>query len=163
MKTQTPFWKLFKPKACSVGLKAKDPSEVPAELVGNLVKAGLLEESDAAAAVSAIESREQLASTGVGQGVAIPHVQLQGLDKAVVSLSVHKDGVEWRAIDGAPVHLYFTVLRPSEATDEHDPERHLEMMRWISRLARHDDFRRFALGVGTRTDLVNLLKEMAEV
>ena len=163
MKTQAPFWKLFKPKACSVGLKASDPAQLPAELIENLVKANLLEAEQSEAAVAAIEAREQLASTGVGQGVAIPHVQIPGLDKVVVSLSLHKAGVDWRAIDGAPVNLFFVVLRPTEATDDYDPERHLEMMRWISRLARHDDFRRFALGVGTRTDLVNLLKEMAEV
>lgn len=163
MKTQSPFWKLFKPKACSVRLKSVDPAAVPEELVGNLVKADLLDESIAPGAVEAVQAREQLASTGVGQGVAIPHVQVPGLERVVVSLSMHVGGVEWRAIDGQPVHLFFTVLRPEMPTDEYDPEKHLEMMRWVSRLARHDDFRRFALGVTTRTALVDLLKEMAEV
>jgi mannitol/fructose-specific phosphotransferase system IIA component (Ntr-type) len=45
----------------------------------------------------------------------------------------------------------------------HDPDRHLEMMRWIARLGRDGDFRRFAVRVKTKTELVDLLKEMSAV
>ncbi|MEO0661232.1 MAG: PTS sugar transporter subunit IIA, partial [Planctomycetota bacterium] len=105
--------------------------------------------------------REELASTGVGMNVAIPHVKVDGLQEAICSLSVSPEGIEWRAVDGEPVHILFTVLRPGGATDQHDPEQHLEMMRWIARLARDPDFRGFALQARTKAELVGLLKEMS--
>ena len=159
----TAAWKLFKPKACSIKLKATSQEELFDELVDVVVKGGLLPEDRAGDARAALEAREKMASTGVGKGVAIPHVKLAGLDRAVCSLSIHPEGVDWNALDGEPVQIFFTVLRPDGETAEHDPERHLEMMRWISRLARHDDFRRFAIGARKKTELVDLLKEMSQV
>lgn len=162
MKTDSQaFWKLFRPAACSVRLKGLNPDEVFAEVVDNLVKGGQLPAELTAPALAALTDRERMASTGVGMGVAVPHVKLAGLERAAVSFSVQPDGLDWRAIDGEPVYLFFTVLRPVEAGGEHDPDRHLEMMRWIARLCRHEDFRRFACGAKTRTELVDLLREMA--
>ena len=161
--TQPAFWKLFKPKACSLGLSAPDKPAALAEIVQNLVDADGLSAGLSSAALSALTERERVASTGVGQSVAIPHVELAGIGRAVVSLSLHKEGLDWAAVDGGLVHVCFTVLRPKEAGSEHDPKRHLEMMRWIARLARQRDFRIFALQVKTRTALVDLLKEMSNI
>ena len=159
----TDYWKLFKAKCCSVGVKATDRAGVFEELVDNLVTGGELDESLREAAVRALTEREEMASTGLGMGVAIPHVKLKGLDKAAVSLSVHKDGVDWAALDGEAVHLFFTVLRPEKAGDQHDPERHLGMMQWIARLTRDGDFRRFAQNATAKKELVDLLKEKSAV
>ena len=125
------------------------------------MKAGAITESQTEAVLEALREREGLASTGIGQNVAIPHVKVAGIDQAVLSLCAHKEGVEWAAVDGEPVHVFFLVLRPEEAGDLHDPERHLEMMRWIADLARNRDFRRFATQARTRKELVDLLKEMS--
>ncbi|MCB9914399.1 MAG: PTS sugar transporter subunit IIA [Planctomycetes bacterium] len=157
------YWKEFKPKSCSINLKAETKVEALAEIVDNMIKADALEEGLRESAVTALERREELASTGVGMGVAIPHVKLPGLTRVVCTLSVHKDGVDWNAVDGEAVHLFFAVLRPERAGDEHDPERHLEMMTWIARLAREADFRRFARAARNKTELVELLKEMSAV
>lgn len=157
------FWKQFKPKCCSVNLKAEDKPAALVELVENLVKAKALPAELEAAAVEALVAREDLGSTGVGAGVAIPHVKLKGLDRVACSVSIHREGLEWAAIDGEPVNIYFTVLRPERAGDQHDPERHLEMMTWIAKLAREPDFRRFAGRAKTKTELVDLLKEMSAV
>ena len=157
------WWKQFKPKVCSVKLRSNTKQEVLDEVVANLVAGGLLGGELREAATKALLDREDLASTGIGMGVAIPHVKLRGIDKAVCSLSVHPTGLEWAALDGAPVQILFSVLRPTEASEHHDPERHLEMMRWIAKLAREADFRNFALRARTKTDLVNLLKEMSAV
>jgi len=157
------FWKLFKAKSCSLSLTGSSKDEVLVELVDALVKGGSLDEELQDEALAALREREALATTGVGQNVAIPHVKLAGLERAVASLSVHREGVEWAAVDGQPVQLVFTVLRPAQESEHHDPEVHLEMMRWISRLGRERDFRSFALQAGTRSQLVDLLKEMAGV
>jgi mannitol/fructose-specific phosphotransferase system IIA component (Ntr-type) len=157
------FWKQFKPKSCSVGLKSASKDQLLREIVQNMVEGGSLSAEFAPAAVVALEQREKLGSTGVGMGVAIPHVQLAGIEHSVSTLSVHASGVEWAAVDGEKAQLFFTVLRPDKSGDQHDPARHLEMMRWISRLARDRDFRCFALQAKTRTELVDLLKEMSQV
>ena len=157
------FWKNFKPKACSVQLKADVKDLVLEELVDNMVKGSVLDEGLRAAAIKALKDREQMASTGVGMSVAIPHVKLARLERVAVSFGVHREGVEWQAVDGETVKIFFAVLRPEESTADHDPARHLDMMRWIARLARESDFRRFALQAKTKTELVDLLKEMARV
>jgi PTS system nitrogen regulatory IIA component len=157
------YWKQFKPKSCSVNLKAFDKAGALSEIIENMVKAGVLEEELQSAAADALEKREELASTGVGMGVAIPHVKIPGLSRVVCTLSVHQDGLEWASVDGEPVHVFFAVLRLERAGDEHDPDRHIEMMTWIARLAREADFRRFARAAKTKSELVNLLKEMSAV
>ncbi|MBC8451329.1 MAG: PTS sugar transporter subunit IIA [Planctomycetes bacterium] len=157
------FWKLFDPKGCSVRLKSKTKEETLLELVENFVSGGLLTDAASKKAKVALEERERAASTGIGRGVAIPHVKVAGLDQAVMSLSVHRDGLDWDALDREPVQIIFTVLRPERAGDLHDPERHIEMMRWVARLAQDSDFRSFALGVRNKRELVGLLREKADL
>jgi mannitol/fructose-specific phosphotransferase system IIA component (Ntr-type) len=157
------FWKQFKAKSCSLDLSAGTKPAVLAEVVETLVASDALPAELRAAALDALMERERAGSTGVGMNVAIPHVKLKGLERAACSLSVHAAGVEWQAVDGAPVHILFAVLRPEKAGDQHDPEKHLEMMRWIARLSRDADFRRFALRVKTKAELIDLLKEKSAV
>ena len=57
----------------------------------------------------------------------------------------------------------FVILRPERSGSRFHPERHLDMMKWISTLGREGDFRRFALGVANRTELVDLLTEKSEL
>ena len=153
-------WKLFRPEACLLPLQGSDKEAVLAELVDGLVRGGALEAPLRARALAALVTRERSTSTGFGHGVAIPHVRVSGLLETAASLSVLPAGCEWGAIDGEPVQLVFTVLRPDRPTDRHDPARHLELMRWIARLARSSDFRSFALQARSRTALVELLREM---
>lgn len=157
------YWKLFKAKSCSVRLTSGTKEEVLAEILAGMVAGRSLEREFIESALEGLLERERLATTGVGQNVAIPHIKVEGLDSVAASLCVHPEGVEWNAIDGEPVQVFFTVLRPVEAGPRHDPDAHLEMMRWISRLGRERDFRSFALQARTRKELVDLLKEMSHV
>ncbi|MBI5431345.1 MAG: PTS sugar transporter subunit IIA [Planctomycetes bacterium] len=157
------FWKHFKAKSCSIGLEALDKELVLAEIVARMIEGDAIDPKFERDALAALIARESQASTGIGMNVAIPHVQIAGLEQAVTTLCVHPGGVKWGAIDGEPVHLFFAVLRPDRATAAHDPAKHLEMMRWIARLGRSPDFRRFAIAAKTKSELVDLLKEMAHV
>lgn len=156
-------WKQFKSKACSIALQAEDKPAALEEIVGNFVGAQVLDRAQGALALAAMTDREALATTGVGMGVAIPHIKLAGLERAVASLSVHRTGLEWGAVDGEPVQVVFAVLRPDRPSDLHDPAQHLELMQWIARLARNADFRSFALQATRKAQLVELLQEMAGV
>src|SRR5262249_1163070 len=147
----------------SIRLKSSTKEAALVEIVSNLVQAEVLSADLAPDAERALLERERTASTGVGMSVAIPHVKITGLERAICSLSVHPEGLPWEAVDGAPVRLLFTVLRPDARSTVHDPEQHLDLMRWIARLSRDGDFRRFALNVKTKTELVDLLREMSTV
>ena len=153
----------FKSKGCLLKLKADDKAGALDEMVDQLVSSKLLDAKIEESVRKAVHEREALASTGVGMNVAIPHVKVEELKEVHCSLAVHQDGLEWQAVDGAPVNIIFMVLRPTEATEDYDPEEHIEMMRWIARLAREADFRGFALQARTKAELTGLLKEMAAV
>ena len=77
--------------------------------------------------------REQLGSTGIGSGIAIPHCKLPGLGHGVVALGLVPAGVDFGAIDGNPVKLFFLVLSPPES-----PAEHLQILAAISRWIKAD-------------------------
>jgi PTS system nitrogen regulatory IIA component len=80
--------------------------------------------------------REQLQSTGIGDGVAIPHGALADLGAQIASLLIVPDGVEFAAIDGQKVTILFAVVGPKRATGEH-----LKALARVSRLLRNKGFR----------------------
>jgi mannitol/fructose-specific phosphotransferase system IIA component (Ntr-type) len=153
--------KRFKSKACSVSLEASTKEGCLRELAQLLVDSGQLQARQVPALEAAFLERERVASTGVGAGVAIPHVKLAGLKETALAFGLHKKGVQWAAVDGEPAHLFFAVVRPAAASELHDPKQHLELIQWIAQLARAKDFCRFALAAQTRTELADLLREMA--
>lgn len=84
----------------------------------------------------ALLDREQLQSTGIGEGVAIPHGALPQLAEQVAALLIVPDGVEFQAIDDAKVTILFGVITPKRATGEH-----LKTLARVSKLLRNKDFR----------------------
>jgi PTS system nitrogen regulatory IIA component len=84
----------------------------------------------------ALLDREQLQSTGIGEGVAIPHGALPQLTEQVAALLIVPDGVEFQAIDDAKVSILFGVITPKRATGEH-----LKTLARVSKLLRNKDFR----------------------
>ncbi len=102
--------------------------------------AGLLAHGNSRVAKTEVErvltEREQLQSTGIGDGVAIPHGALAELDSQVASLLIVPDGVDFAAIDGHKVTILFAVVGPKRATGEH-----LKTLARISRLLRNKGFR----------------------
>jgi PTS system nitrogen regulatory IIA component len=84
----------------------------------------------------ALLDREQLQSTGIGEGVAIPHGALPELSEQVAALLIVPDGVEFQAIDDASVNILFGVVTPKRATGEH-----LKTLARVSKLLRNKDFR----------------------
>jgi PTS system nitrogen regulatory IIA component len=80
--------------------------------------------------------REALQSTGIGEGVAIPHGALTQLDQQCAALLIVPDGVDFAAIDGTKVNILFAVIGPKRATGEH-----LKTLARVSRLLRNKSFR----------------------
>ncbi len=80
--------------------------------------------------------RERLASTGIGDGVAIPHGRVAGLDHFVAALAIRPGGVPFDAIDGRPASIFFAVVGPEKAAGEH-----LKCLARIGRVLRDDAVR----------------------
>jgi PTS system nitrogen regulatory IIA component len=102
--------------------------------------------------------REQLQSTGIGDGVAIPHGALSELDAQVASLLIVPDGLDFAAIDGQKVTILFAVVGPKRATGEH-----LKTLARVSRLLRNKGFRDQLVHSATAAAAYDLIaKEEAE-
>ena len=101
--------------------------------------------------------RETLQSTGIGDGVAIPHGSVEGLTGPVAAVLVCPDGVSFDAIDGRPVRILFAVVGPKRATGEH-----LKTLARISRLLRDSAFRDKLLMATTPDEAFALIRSAEE-
>jgi len=88
------------------------------------------------AVLAVLEEREQLASTGVGSGVAIPHGRLAGMDELRGALLVSASGIPFDAVDNAPVRIIFAVIGPGQRASDH-----LRVLARLSRLLRSESVR----------------------
>lgn len=114
-------------------LDGSDKAGVLAELSALLADEGV----SANAIHQALTEREELASTGVGSGVAIPHGRVSGLEELRAALGVHKSGVPFDAVDGEPVHVLVAILAP-----EGKPSRHLKALAEVSKVLRQAHVRK---------------------
>ena len=88
--------------------------------------------SDPAPILASISEREQLGSTGFGQGVAIPHGKIEGLTRIYCLFARLAEPIDYKAIDGKPVDLVFLLLSPPDAGADH-----LKALAALSRVTRH--------------------------
>ena len=124
------------------------------ELVGNLVNAGQINADNAEGIVGAIMKREELGSTGIGRGIAVPHTKHPCVDKLVGTVGVSQSGVEFQSLDGEPVQLFFLLVSPPDR-----PGDHLRALENISRQLRDDMFCKFLKQSKTKADIQTLLEE----
>jgi PTS system nitrogen regulatory IIA component len=101
--------------------------------------------------------RESLQSTGIGDGVAIPHGALESLQTQKAALLICPDGVPFDAIDGRPVKILFAVVGPKRATGEH-----LKTLARVSRLLRDSAFREKLLASAEGTQAFALIRQAEE-
>ncbi len=119
--------------AVIASLSGQTGPEVLAELVRPIAAA---QKVDAQRLVDTLLDREKLGSTGIGEGVAIPHGKVPGLPALVASFGRSVAGVDFRAIDGRPTHLFFTLFAP-----ENSAGAHLKALARISRIFKNASFR----------------------
>lgn len=119
-----------------------------ADLLGDDVVA------DRAAVLAAWIERERLASTGIGDGVAIPHGKLRSASGLVAAMGLSRRGVEFGSMDGRPAHLFFALVAP-----ENSAGLHLKALARISRLLKDSDFRARLLDADTAEDLFRIVAD----
>lgn len=138
------------PEAVIADLRAKDKQEVLRELSAALSRAhpSLKEER----LVEVLREREKLGSTGIGEGVAIPHGKLAGMTQLLAAFGVSRGGVDFEAIDGRPTHLFFALVAPENSAGVH-----LKALARISRLFKNARFRASILEAPTAEAIHELI------
>ena len=145
-------------RAVSTNLKAQQHKEaIIQELVGLLVAAGSIKERDVSKLVQTLMKRESLGSTGIGQGVAIPHGKSDCVTRLVAAFGVSRAGVPFDALDGEPVSLFFLLVAPEDSAGPH-----LKALARISRLLKDKHFRDTLRAAKDEKALVKIIRDEDE-
>ena len=124
------------------------------EMAQSLVDAGKIAPGDLEGIVKAIMKREDLGSTGIGRGVAVPHTKHPSVNKLVGTVAVSQQGIDFQSLDGEPVQLFFLLVSPPDR-----PGDHLRALENISRQLRDDTFCRQLKSAKGPVDIQHLLEE----
>jgi PTS system fructose-specific IIA component/PTS system nitrogen regulatory IIA component len=135
-------------------LSADDKSGVIQELVDALHEAGKIAGTQRDDIIRAIMKREELGSTGIGRGVAVPHTKHASVERLVGTVGVSADGVDFDSLDGENVQLFFLLISPPDR-----PGDHLRALENISRQLRDDMFCKFLKKSKTAEEISQLLEE----
>jgi PTS system fructose-specific IIA component/PTS system nitrogen regulatory IIA component len=140
--------------AIKAELAADAKKTVIDELVGSLVAAGGIKTEEQKSIVDAVMKREELGSTGIGRGVAVPHTKHPSVDRLIGTVGISRDGVDFNSLDGEKVQIFFLLVSPPDR-----PGDHLRALENISRQLRDDTFCRFLRQAKTVNDIRQLLEE----
>ena len=122
-------------EAISADLKANQKEGVIREMVASLSLAGYFKDNMAEDVVKAILKRELLSSTGIGDGVAIPHAKHPSVDRLVGAVAVSPEGVPFDSVDNDPVFVLVMLISPQER-----PSEHLRALEGVSRCLKDKNF-----------------------
>ena len=136
-------------------LQVRERDEAIGLLLAKFIDTDMMDAALMDRALRATLDRELLGSTAIGKGVAVPHARVEGVTGILVAFGFSEQGVEFHALDGAPVHMIFLVLGPKEGADGY-----LTVLQHISRLVQNDDFRRFVARADSVQGVVDLIREM---
>jgi len=142
------------PAAFVPRLESLDKEGVIRELVEALAQAERIPKTRVSAVVEALLERERLGSTGIGKGIAVPHAKHRCVKEVVGTVGLGVRGVEFAALDGEPVYVFFLLVSPVNS-----PGEHLAALGLISEALKDDTFCSFLRQARTRQDLVDLLVE----
>ncbi len=135
-------------------LAAQDKEGAVREMVRALCEAGKVQEDDYEGIVEAILKREELGTTGIGRGVAVPHTKHASVEQLIATVAVSHEGVDFASLDGEPVFMFFLLVSPPDR-----PGDHLRALENISRQLRDDTFCRFLKQAKCKEDIFTVLDE----
>lgn len=142
---------LIQPENVVTGFPAADKETTLKAMVSALIERGLVPEKSRRTVVTGILDREAVGTTGIGNGIAIPHFKTKTVDEPVIAFFQLEEPIDYEATDGGPVRNLFLVLSPLAEAD-----RHVKVLRWIAKLARSRRHARI-LANETRADSIHEL------
>ena len=124
------------------------------KMVESLKSSGSIGHGDQESIVAAILKREELGSTGIGNGVAVPHTKHPSVDRLIATVALAKEGVDFASLDGEAVYILFLLISPPDR-----PGDHLRGLENISRHLRNQNFCNFLRQAKSREEVIELLHE----
>jgi len=148
------FCDFISASAIKAGLDSTDKQGVIQEMVDCLVASNQLKAEHRESIVEAILKREELGSTGIGRGIAVPHTKHPSVTSPVGAVGISNKGVEFQSLDGEQVQLFFMLISPPN-----QPTEHLRALENISKQLQDDTFCRFLKQSKTAEDVQQILEE----
>lgn len=139
-------------KAVTINLKSTDKEGVIRELVDALAKAEDIRNKEEL--IKAIMTRESLGSTGIGQGIGIPHAKFQNVKNLVAAFGLSQKGVNFDSLDGEPVYIFFLLIAPEESAGPH-----LKALARISRMLKDKYFRDMLKKAKDEKEVLRIIQE----
>jgi len=104
--------------------------------------------------VRVLMERERLGSTGIGEGIGIPHGKLKDLDSLILGFGLSRKGIDFESMDGLPTHIFFLLVTPENSTGIH-----LKLLARISRILKNEPFRKKLLNAEDSNEIYSIIKE----
>ncbi len=142
------------PDAILPNLQVESKEAAIRAMVGSLKNSGKIPAQDEESIVAAILKREELGSTGIGNGVAVPHTKHPSVDHLVATVAIAPEGVDFASLDGEAVYILFLLVSPPER-----PGDHLRGLENISRHLRNQNFCNFLKQSKSNKEVMDLLQE----
>ena len=131
-------------------LKADTKRGVIEEIAASMAAAGTL--TNRTAAAQALLAREEKMSTGMQNGIAIPHGKTDAVSQLVAAIAIHRTGVDFAAMDGKPSHIFIITLSPENRAGPH-----IQFLAEISRVLSRPELRQKLMNSSTADEILNLL------
>ena len=141
--------RILDPSNVLVGLKAQRNFDAIRELASVLEDDGGV--LDHKRFLADLIRREQLASTGIGKGVAVPHAHEDSIERQMLAIGISRQGIEFDAPDGAPVHIVALLATPRK-----HQKQHMELLAALSRLLQHQDVRESLIQAADAAEVVDI-------
>jgi len=135
-------------------LEAQTRDESIRELVESLAACGRLEQAHVDEIVQLLIERENQGSTGIGKGIAVPHIKHNSVSEIVGTVGCSEVGIDFASLDDAPVYSVMLLISPPN-----NPDRHLEAMESLFAHLQRDLFRKFLRQADNRQAVIDLLAE----
>lgn len=142
------------PEAIIPDLQATSKEDAIRTMIDGLRAAGSISADDEEGIVAAVLKREELGSTGIGNGVAVPHTKHPSVDRLIATVAIARNGVDFASLDGEDVYILFLLVSPPDR-----PGDHLRGLENISRHLRNQNFCNFLKQATTAEQVLDLLKE----
>ena len=138
-------------RAIIVDLKSETKEGIIEELVGALEVGKDI--TDRNKVLQAVLEREKIMSTGIGDGIAIPHGKSDAVMRLAAALGTQKRGVDFESLDGEPAYVFFLLVSPANVSGPH-----IKALARISRLLKNDDFKKKLIHAASAEEIASIIE-----
>jgi len=143
-------------KSIIVDLQGETKEEIIKELVDALEVGEVITDRDKV--LQAVLEREKIMSTGIGDGIAIPHGKSDSVVRLAAALGTQKRGVDFEALDGEPAYVFFLLVSPANVSGPH-----IKALARISRLLKNDEFKKKLIQAAAPDEIVSIIESEEQI